>query len=74
MQNLLFNFNLLLAQTALEKKLTILYVSLFVFFLLMLILDSRGSQNWISNKTLKIIIVTFFILATVALIVLYFVL
>ena len=74
MSNLFLNINLLLAQTEQEKKLTMLYVGLFVFLLMMLIVDSRGSQNWISNKTLKWITITLFIIAVIVLIILYFVL
>ena len=74
MSNLILNISLLLAQTEQEKKLTMLYVGLFVFLLMMLIVDSRGSQKWISNKTLKWITITFFIIAVIVLIILYFVL
>ena len=72
MQNIFFN--LLLAQTALEKKLTLLYVSLFVFLLLLLIIDSRESKIWMTNKTINKIVLFVLIVAAIALVVLYFVL
>ena len=74
MQNLLLNLSLLLAQTEQERKLTVLYVSLFVFLLMMLIIDSRGGQKIMTNKTINKIVMVLFILAVIALIVLYFVL
>ena len=74
MQNLFLNVNLLLAQTELQKKLTFLHVGLFVFFLLMLIIDSRESKKMMTNKTINKIVWFVFIIASVALIVLYFVL
>ncbi|MBQ7466979.1 MAG: hypothetical protein IJS74_02775 [Clostridia bacterium] len=72
MQNIFFN--LLLAQTELEKKLTLLYVSLFVFLLLLLIIDSRESKIWMTNKTINKIVLFVLIVAAIALVVLYFVL
>lgn len=74
MQNLLFNLNLILAQTPEEKKLTVLYVSLFVFLLVMLVIDSIAQKKWISNKPLKKITWVLLFLALIALAVLYFVL
>ena len=74
MGNLLLSLNLLLAQTEQEKKLTMLYVGLFVFVMLLLVLDGRSTENWMSNKTLKWIAILFFFIAAIALIVLYFVL
>ena len=72
MQNLFFN--LMLAQSQLEKKLTLLYVSLFVFLLLILVIDSRESKKWMTNKTINKIVLFIFIIAAIALVVLYFVL
>ena len=72
MQNIFFN--LLLAQPELEKKLTLLYVSLFVFLLLLLIIDSRESKIWMTNKTINKIVLFVLIVAAIALVVLYFVL
>ena len=74
-QNLLLNFNLLLAQTEQEKKLTLLYVSLFVFLCLLLFIDTREMKKYVGgNKTLGKIILAVLILAIIVLVVLYFVL
>lgn len=74
MQYLIFNFNMLLAQTAQEKKLTILYVSLFAFFCLLLFLDGKNGGKWIGgNKTLTKIAFVIMILALIAMVVIYFV-
>ena len=74
MQGLLLNINMILAQTQLQKNLTFIHVSLFVFFLMMLVIDSRGAQKMMSNKTINKIVLTLFIVAGVALAILYFVL
>lgn len=74
MQNLIMNLNILLAQTAQEKKLTVLYVSLFAFFCLLLVLDSRNGGKWISgNKTLGKIALVMMIIALIAMAVVYFI-
>ena len=74
MQSLIVNFNLLLAQTAQEKKLTVLYVSLFAFLCLILFLDSRGGGNFLGgNKTLGKIVFVILIIALIAMAVVYFV-
>lgn len=74
MLNLLTNLNILLAQTAQEKKMTFLYVTLFVFLCLLLFIDSREKKSLIGNKTLAKIVLFMLILAIVVLVVLYFVL
>jgi len=74
MQNLLFNINMLLAQTPQERRLTILYVSLFAFLCLWLFIDSREKKIYASNKTLKKIVIFMLFLALITLAVLYFVL
>ncbi|MBR2909912.1 MAG: hypothetical protein IKC11_06205 [Clostridia bacterium] len=75
MQYLIFNFNLLLAQTTQEKKLTILYVSLFAFFCMILFLDGKNGGKWIGgNKTLTKIAFVVMIIALIAMAVVYFVL
>lgn len=74
MQNFLGMINLILAQTEQEKRLTILYVSLFVFLLVFLVIDSDGQKKWISNGPLKKITWVLLIVGLVALAVLYFVL
>lgn len=74
MQNLLGMINLLLAQTEQEKRLTVLYVSLFVFMLTLLVIDSVAKKKWISSKPLKKITWVLLFIALIALAVLYFVL
>lgn len=74
MQNILGMINLILAQTEQEKRLTVLYVSLFVFLLVFLVIDSGGQKKWISNGPLKKISWVLLILGLIALAVLYFVL
>lgn len=74
MQNIVLNINMLLAQTQLQKNLTLVHVSLFVFFLMMLVIDSRGAQKMMTNKTINKIVMTLFIVAGIALAILYFVL
>ena len=74
MQYLLFNLNLLLAQTPQEKKLTVLYVSLFAFLCLMLFMDSRERKRIVDNKMLKKIVIVMLFLALIAMAVVYFVL
>lgn len=75
MQNLLLNLNLLLAQTAQEKKLTFLYVGLFAFLCLLLFIDTRENKKWVGgNKILGKIILGALFLGIIAMIVLYFVL
>ena len=74
MQYLFLNLNLLLAQTAQEKKLTVLYVSLFAFFCLILFLDGKNGGKWIGgNKTLTKIAFVIMIIALIAMAVVYFV-
>ena len=72
MQNLLFNINMLLAQTPQEKKLTFLYVSLFAFLCLMLFMDSRERKKIVDNKLLKKIVIVFLFISLIVMAVLYF--
>ena len=72
MQNFLMNLNYLLAQTAAEKKLTYLYVGLFLFLLMLLLVDSTASKKYISNNPLKKITWVLFIIVFIALILVYF--
>jgi len=74
MQTLLNGLNLILAQTAAEKKLTWLYVGLFAFLMMLLIIDSTASKKYISNNPLKVITWAMFIIAVIVMAVLYFVL
>lgn len=74
MQNVLGMINLLLAQTEQEKRLTILYVSLFAFLMMLLVLDSVAKKKYITSKPLKKIAWVLLFLGLIALAVLYFVL
>jgi len=74
MYNLLFTLNILLKQTEQEKKLTFLYVSLFVFLCLLLFIDSREKKSIIDNKTLKKIVIVMLFISIVVLAILYFML
>ena len=73
MIDLIFNMNLLLAQTQQEKNLTILYVSLFVFLCLMLVIDAGGLKKYNGPKVWKKIFIAFMFIGIVALAILYFV-
>ena len=74
MQNLLFNLNMILAQTPQEKKLTVLYVSLFTFLCLMLWIDTRERKVLVGgNKLLAKIIIFMLFISLIAMAVLYFV-
>ncbi len=74
MQNLLFNLNMILAQTPQEKKLTVLYVSLFAFLCLMLWIDTRERKVLVGgNKLLAKIIIFMLFISLIAMAVLYFV-
>lgn len=66
--------NLLLAQTEQEKRLTILYVSLFVFLMVLLIIDSVAKQKYIKSKPIKRVTWILLFIGLIALTVLYFVL
>lgn len=74
MQNLLFNINMILAQTTEEKKLTVLYVSLFAFLCVMLFIDARERKRIVNNKLLKKVVIFVLFIALIAMAVLYFVL
>ena len=75
MQTLFINMNLLLAQTAQERKLTILYVALFAFLCLLLFIDTKERKALVGgNKLLAKIVVAMLFIALAALAVLYFVL
>ena len=66
------NFNsmiYLLEQTAQEKQLTILYVSLFVLVIGMLVLDSLAMNKW-GSKKVKILLFVILAVVLVALILL----
>lgn len=72
MNELLSQINILLAQTAEQRKLTILYVSIFAFFCLMLVIDSREKKMYVSGKTLQKIVTFALIITLIILVILYF--
>ena len=59
MQNLIVNFNILLAQTAQEKKLTAIYVCLFAFFVLVLFIDTRELKKWVVIVLIAMVVMFF---------------
>lgn len=59
-----------LAQTAQEKNLTVLYVTLFVIAMGMLVLDTFAMKKW-TPKAVKGFLWVIFIVALVALIILF---
>ena len=74
--NLLAAFNslvYLLEQTAKEKKLTVVYIGVFMAFVAFLLIDAYGLKKWNSNKTIMKIVLVFLIIAIVAFTVAYFV-
>ena len=72
MLELLANFMIMLRQNAREKKLTFLYIGLFLLFLMMLILDARTKKHQFTGpKAVYNIIVFFLFLASVGLIIAY---
>ena len=72
MNQLLMNIVLMLEQTARERKLTFLYIGLFIIFLMMLIVDARTKKNFTGPKVVYNIIVFFLFLASIGLIIAYF--
>ena len=71
MLQLLGNMMILLEQTAREKKLTYLYIGLFLLFVLMLILDARTKKQYTGPKAVTYILLFFIFLATIGLIIAY---
>ena len=67
--NLLAAMNFLLEQTQQEKKLTVLYVSLFVIVMGMLVIDALAMQKW-TPKPVHILLMVILAVALVALILL----
>lgn len=71
MLNILGNMFLMLEQTASEKKLTFLYIGLFMIFLFLLVLDARGKKTLTGPKIVYNIIAFLIFLAAVGLILAY---
>ena len=69
MFTLFSNIGIMLAQTASEKKLTVLYLLLFALFLMVLLLDSRTAKKYTGPKIIaKTIIIMIFVVAVLLLI------
>ena len=57
------SFSLFLAQTASEKKLTVMYILLFLLFLVLLFVDARTKKEVTGPKAVKnLIIILMFII------------
>ena len=65
------NAGYILAQTASEKKLTVLYLLLFMLFLFLLVLDARGKKKFAGPVAYKIVLFLVFCVGIV-LLVIYF--
>lgn len=75
MQYLISTLNILLTQTEEQKRLTVLYVGLFVLVCLLLVIDTRDGKKLVGgNKLLKKIFVAMLFIAIVVWAILYFVL
>lgn len=64
-------FSQLLAQTAKEKKLTVLYIGLFAVFVVLLVVDMYGKNAYAGGKIINKIIVYFLFIALIAFLVAY---
>lgn len=71
MLELFSSFSLMLAQTASEKKLTVLYILLFFLFLMMLLLDARGKKQYTGPKIVKNTIIFLLFLSAIGLLLAY---
>ena len=71
MLSILSNIFLMLEQTASEKKLTFLYIGLFMMFLMLLVLDARGKKTLTGPKIVYNTIAFLFFLAAIGLIFAY---
>ena len=73
MLQFLSNLMFLLEQTASEKKLTFLYVGMFLAFILLLFMDSLGKKSFIGGNKLVVKILYFLLfLGAIGLIIAYF--
>ena len=70
MINLFNTISLLLSQTAKEKNLTLLYVGLFLFFLLMMVLDGQIGKKYTMDKQFGKIIIGMFLVVLIIFIIL----
>ncbi|MEG1581537.1 MAG: hypothetical protein RR334_00050 [Clostridia bacterium] len=69
MTGLLTNFSILLAQTATEKSFTMVNLALFMFFLVLMVMDARGKGRTVSNHIIANIVYTFAIITGIVLII-----
>ena len=63
---------LFLAQTGSEKKLTFLYILLFVLFLMLLFLDARTKKHYVGSTIVKNTVLFLLFLAAIGLLIAYF--
>ena len=70
---ILSNIMFLLEQTAQEKKLTVAYLGIFLFLMLILIVDMFALKKVASSKTLNKVILVIVLIAFVSFVVAYFV-
>lgn len=63
--------SIVLSQTEQEKKLTFLYIGLFIIFLLMMVLDSQLTKKY-TNASLKKVVIALFIIVLAIFTILYF--
>ena len=68
---LISSVGLVLAQTAAEKKLTVLYILLFGLFLMLLLMDARTKKEWTGPKIVKNTIIVLIFIAAVGLLIAY---
>ena len=71
MLELISSLNLFLAQTASEKKLTVLYILLFLLFLVLLFVDARTKKEVTGPKAVKTLIIILMFVAGICLIIAY---
>lgn len=64
--------SIILSQTAKEKNLTLLYVGLFLFFLLLMVLDGQIKKTYTLNKFFGKLIIILFIAILIIFAILYF--
>ena len=72
MIELLSSVALMLSQTGSEKKLTVLYILLFMLFLVLLFIDSRTNKKLTGPKAIKITIIVLIFVAAICLLIAYF--
>lgn len=66
------NFGLVLAQNDREKKLTVLYLTLFFLFLMLLLIDSRTKKEFTGPKVVKNTVIALIFITAIVLMIAYF--